>query len=332
MDVRLVDQRDTRMIVTLWEERVTQFRESLAASSNGRAAFVVITGLLAKKYSLGELTQHLTQIAYGHFILQIQKQNQITSPPISLAATVILSSGDGTTTYCNIDYAPLNDLKAAVLAATGHTSDTLPPPATARLMSATADATKEKTIQEILESDLPQGDEVIRVLCEATIMSISKYDDWFYNSCPNCPCRIQFDGDKLSCRLCPGPIDKYRQSYRVNVRVQDATARTTFTLFNKEVERLVGVPIEKVIAEIGQDKLGPEAPPILNNMVAKKCLFEVKITSYNTPGHDCYTIARLSETQSTPTPSVVEPGKLPENCPETSNKGATEPSKKQRLS
>ncbi|KAK1360647.1 hypothetical protein POM88_045121 [Heracleum sosnowskyi] len=234
-----------------------------------------------------------------------------------------------------IDYTMLlkaNQLlpQAAVLAATGHTSDSLPPPATARLMAATADATKEKTIHEILETEPPKGDEVIRVLYEATIMAISKYDDWFYNSCPNCPCRIQFDGDKLSSRLCPGPIEKYRQ--RVNVRVQDDTARTTFTLFNKEVERLVGVPIEKVIGEIGQDKIGPEAPPVLNNMVAKKCLFEVKITSYNTPGHDCYTISRLSETQSTPTPYVVEPVKLPEDVPETSNKGATETSKKQRIS
>lgn len=45
-----------------------------------------------------------------------------------------------------------------------------------------------------------------------------------------------------------------------------------------------------------QDKLGSEAPPILNNMIGKKCLFEVKITSKNTPGHEYYAVARLFET------------------------------------
>ncbi|KAK1360219.1 hypothetical protein POM88_044693 [Heracleum sosnowskyi] len=179
----LLMKRDRRIVITLWEERAIQFRDSVVAASNGRAAFVVIIGILEKKYSL---------------------------------ANVILSSGDGTATYCNIDYAPLNDLRASVLTATGHTIDSMPPPTTARLMAATTDATMEKTIQEILESEAPKEDEVIRVLCEATIVAISKYDDWFYNSCLNCPCGIQFDSDKLSCRLCPGPIDKYRQRYMMS--------------------------------------------------------------------------------------------------------------------
>ncbi|KAK1374379.1 hypothetical protein POM88_030572 [Heracleum sosnowskyi] len=143
-------------------------------------------------------------------------------------------------------------------------------------------------------------------------------------------CKDTFRGRVCECHVVDGVQfkgDGYSFCEDVAFNSLDYASRSIM-----EVERLVGVPIEKVIGEIGQDKIGPEAPPILNNMVAKKCLFEVKITSYNTPGHDCYTIARLSETQNTPTPSIVEPGKLPEDVPETSNQGATETSKKQRIS
>lgn len=38
------------MIVTLWEEKAAQFQEGLAGTE-GSAAFVVITGILAKQYS-----------------------------------------------------------------------------------------------------------------------------------------------------------------------------------------------------------------------------------------------------------------------------------------
>lgn len=76
-------------------------------------------------------------------------------------ANVILSSGDGTTTYCNIDYAPLNALKAAIITSTGQTEESLPPPTTPRLMLPTADAMKQITVQEILETTAPTGDKVI---------------------------------------------------------------------------------------------------------------------------------------------------------------------------
>ncbi|KAK1389293.1 ATP-dependent DNA helicase [Heracleum sosnowskyi] len=83
--------------------------------------------------------------------------------------------------------------------------------------------------------------------------------------------------------------------FRVNAVVQDSSGKPIFTLFNKEVERLIRVPIMKIIAEIGQDKLDNEIPPVLRNMVGQKCLFEVKANAYNQPDRDGFTVARLSE-------------------------------------
>ncbi|KAF1002525.1 hypothetical protein AG4045_007087 [Apium graveolens] len=183
-----------------------------------------------------------------------------------LSSTVVLSSGDGTTTYCNIDYAPLNDLKSAIIA-NGRAEESLPPPTTPRLMLPTTENKKEMTIRQILETPAPTEGEAIWMLYEETIIDISRHDSCF----------------------------------RVNMGVQDLSEKTTLTLFTKEVKRLIGVPIEKLMAEIGKDNLTPEIPPVLNNLVGKKCLFEVKITSKNIPGHEYYTVAKLSETQDTNT-------------------------------
>lgn len=38
-------------------------------------------------------------------------------------------------------------------------------------------------------------------------------------------------------------------SYKLIVRVEDASARTTFTLFNKEAEQLIGVPVENLVTQ-----------------------------------------------------------------------------------
>lgn len=110
-------------------------------------------------------------------------------------------------------------------------------------------------------------------------------------------------------------------SYKVIVVVKDNSAKTTFTLFNKEVERLIGVPVQSLVNKIGQvkislttwfffdiqfftvlsfnskrkkeklditthtqDKLTMTVPPTVRNVIGKKCAFEVKLTSFNQEG------------------------------------------------
>ena len=50
------------MIVTLWEEKANGFQNDLAAADDG-AAFVIITGLLVKKYS-GQIGLYSALSAY----------------------------------------------------------------------------------------------------------------------------------------------------------------------------------------------------------------------------------------------------------------------------
>ncbi|WOG93712.1 hypothetical protein DCAR_0312999 [Daucus carota subsp. sativus] len=75
------------------------------------------------------------------------------------------------------------------------------------------------------------------------------------------------------------PVDK-----KITVHVKDDTAKTTFTLFNKEAQRPIAVPIQTIIAEIGQ----------------------VKVTIFNLDGRERYTVARLFEVTDQP-PSTSDP-------------------------
>lgn len=81
-----------------------------------------------------------------------------------------------------------------------------------------------------------------------------------------------------------------------------------------------------------QDNLGPETPPVLNNLIGKKCLFEVKITSKNTPGHEYYTVARLSETLGTDTVPAADTGHTQDNGEGRSSNVNQRSTKKQRIS
>ncbi|KAK1358423.1 hypothetical protein POM88_051679 [Heracleum sosnowskyi] len=95
--------------------------------------------------------------------------------------------------------------------------------------------------------------------------------------------------------------------YKLIVRVVDISGTTTFTLFNKEVERLVVVPVENILAELTQDNPTTEMPAVLNNVIDKTCGFDVKISSYNTNlGYEEYTVVKLSEYDPAEVVAVAE--------------------------
>ncbi|KAL8127016.1 hypothetical protein AgCh_014079 [Apium graveolens] len=120
LDVILTNAQSEKMAVALWEDKATHFLELLAKESNV-AGFVVITGLLAKKYS----------------------------------DRVLLSTSDATKTFYNIDLAPLNNLRAAIAEANGNTSDDLPKPIATRFATVDESSLHSSTIKEILETSLP---------------------------------------------------------------------------------------------------------------------------------------------------------------------------------
>ncbi|KAK1391661.1 hypothetical protein POM88_010717 [Heracleum sosnowskyi] len=53
----------------------------------------------------------------------------------------------------------------------------------------------------------------------------------------------------------------------ITVSVKDDSDKTTFTHFNKEVERLLGISIDHLVADIGQTNLTQDLPHVLNNIL-----------------------------------------------------------------
>lgn len=79
----------------------------------------------------------------------------------NVSGELTLSGGHGTKYFFNIDYPPLNDLKATILDATGTSLETLPTPKHKPLIKPGVPDVLEATIKNILEMKLPPGKEVI---------------------------------------------------------------------------------------------------------------------------------------------------------------------------
>ncbi|KAK1391346.1 hypothetical protein POM88_010402 [Heracleum sosnowskyi] len=271
-DIVLANERGKKMTVTLWEEKAEQFQTALN-ETRGVPVFVVISGLLAKNF----------------------------------ADNVTLSSTDATKSYLNIDYKPVIELRAAVVAASGKPIAQLLPPVNRPFVTASSNTLQRLTIQEILAYQLPCGEKLARCLCHAEITAILDGEGWYYTCCPKCARKVRLLGQGYYCGSCAENVSDPKQRYKLIVRVVDISGTTTFTLFNKEVERLVVVPVENILAELTQDNPATEIPAVLNNVIGKTCGFDVKISSYNTNlGYEEYTVVKLSEYDPAEVQAVAE--------------------------
>ncbi|KAK1351313.1 hypothetical protein POM88_054477 [Heracleum sosnowskyi] len=227
MDVITTNARNKKVSVSLWEEKALEFRDSLAAVGKG-AVFVVIAGLMAKKFS----------------------------------DRVFLSSSSFSKRFVNTEENELHNL----------------------------------TIEEILQATLPDGTTFLRRTCEATIIGIVEAEGWFYNCCPRCARKVRAIEEIYYCENCAKETNDFKPRYKLIVRAQDTSGATTFTLFNKEAEHLISVPVENVISQLTEESTLTDIPPLVKNVVGKKCAFEIKINAYNTDrGYEEYTVYRLKE-------------------------------------
>ncbi|KAK1387748.1 hypothetical protein POM88_015926 [Heracleum sosnowskyi] len=89
--------------------------------------------------------------------------------------------------------------------------------------------------------------------------------------------------------------------YRVVIHVEDDSGTTSFTLFNKEAEQLIGIPMQKILAEIEENDNVTQIPAAIRNIVGKVCTFQIKVNKYNIT-HACeeYAVIRVLESSTLP--------------------------------
>lgn len=87
------------------------------------------------------------------------------------------------------------------------------------------------------------------ILCttKATITEIIPNFGWYYLACNHCFKKIRDTSDKKQCYNCPNIQITPAYKYKVIVKVEDATATTTFTMFDRQVITLIGVPVQHIM-------------------------------------------------------------------------------------
>lgn len=97
-------------------------------------------------------------------ILHCHRQSKDTrtnySCNVSFPDTFLLSSTNATKTYGDIDYAPLNVLKAEISAVSGCAIGNLPPPAGPRFMNGAPVTLAKDIFPTNVVAEAPAGDEV----------------------------------------------------------------------------------------------------------------------------------------------------------------------------
>ncbi|KAK1388646.1 hypothetical protein POM88_016824 [Heracleum sosnowskyi] len=206
--------------------------------------------------------------------------------PISvvITGTTSLSSTDGTRCYFNIDYSPLNALREAW----SNTSDAEQAPHAPKeedFVTTDGSTILELPVNSILDAKIPPGTDVIRFTCRARIVEILNGNGRYYNCRSKCARAIKNVDGRYNCTGCAEDPGNSEQRFRLVVLVEDITATTTLTLFNKEAEQIVGdAPLTAV-------------PATVNNIIGKSYVFQLKVTQYNmTHGCEEYTVTRVSET------------------------------------
>lgn len=121
-------------------------------------------------------------------------------------------------------------------------------------------------------------------------------EGWFYNCCPRCARKVRAVDGTYYCDNCAKETNDFKPRYKIIVHAQDKSGTTTFTLFNKEAEQLIGVPIENIISTLPEDSPTNDIPAVIKNIIGKKCAFDIKINAYNTErGYEDFTVFRLTD-------------------------------------
>ncbi|KAK9683339.1 hypothetical protein RND81_10G133400 [Saponaria officinalis] len=137
---------------------------------------------------------------------------------------------------------------------------------------------QQKTITELIHMDMPNKEE--QFICKGIITEVRTDVDWRYLSCTTC--KNELDAQR-KCARCNNNIDYPMQRYRIMAIISDGIAAVNIVLFNKEAEKVIGKPIEKLV-DISEKEEGKEQVyEILRQCEGKQYTFKVKVaeSKYN---------------------------------------------------
>nr|CAD1837149.1 unnamed protein product [Ananas comosus var. bracteatus] len=114
-------------------------------------------------------------------------------------------------------------------------------------------ATNTKSLAELLKLDW-QHFQGTKFTCKAQLKSIDTTYGWWYRACYRCKCAVRNYGETFCCSKC-GRNDKPPIPwYKLNTIVEDETATTNFTIFEKLAQDLIQIPASQLATATNADR------------------------------------------------------------------------------
>nr|XP_004516852.1 uncharacterized protein LOC101502235 [Cicer arietinum] len=123
----------------------------------------------------------------------------------------------------------------------------------------------------------------------ATINDIDYKFGWNYIGCENCLTKLTQQRQQYYCPLCDMTSKYPAPRFKIQLRVSDETSTTTFTMFDKEAQKLLNTTATQLLEKL--DNI--ERPSTLQNLCNRKLIFEIRLSDKNLKeGSQTYTITR----------------------------------------
>jgi len=154
----------------------------------------------------------------------------------------------------------------------------------------------------------------------ATIKMVEEDFGWFYAGCRTCNKMVVTKGkylevvgedvetvekappDSLWCTKCKFQATSIIPRFKVQVRVQDGTGSVSLVLFERDVNRLVGLSSNDIRERQLKAEETDKFPYELNRMVNKLVAFRVEVDEYNRDNtYHVYTVKNTTDA-----PSVID--------------------------
>ncbi|KAF5205125.1 hypothetical protein FRX31_005287 [Thalictrum thalictroides] len=196
-----------------------------------------------------------------------------------------LSSTNSTKIYVNLDIPEVAQWKETD-SSDDNTVKLIAPSSTAITLEERM-VTNRKNLAEIVQA-VPNAAIGVKFTCKAVVSEVIYDYEPFYFACNNRDCRKKVvpRGNKHWCDNCKNFVDYPLAKYKIHVEIEDHTQSASISIFDKEVERLLKVPVTEMIDINAMDDGFESVKNILNRLVGLEFVFEIKISEFNICNED----------------------------------------------
>ncbi|ONK79298.1 uncharacterized protein A4U43_C01F4950 [Asparagus officinalis] len=206
-----------------------------------------------------------------------------------------VSSSSASRVYINFDDPKVKDLSQRYLNDSEELLQIIPTPVNYSADQPQLIKATNGTLNDLLFFNDPGTSNEYYFICEVIIIGIIEHMKWRYSGCPDCSKKSLIAGNSFWCEKCNKQV-MAQNCYKITLEVEDYSAVSTITLFNREAEKLFKVSADEMAKNLVKIKGKEVFPPLIKGIVGKKIKVQIKLTKYNyIEGNEGFTVMKLIE-------------------------------------